>query len=315
MKILITGSRGVVGTKLETELIARGHSVFGVDLYHCPKVYGHDLGKVQGENYYRCDISEYRQLEAIIKHVKPDLVYNCAAEFGRWNGEHFYEQVWKTNAIGTKNVLVLQSEYGFKLVHTSSSEVYGDFDGVMWESVLDTTSINQLNDYAISKRVNEMQIANHRKQFGNQIVAVRLFNTYGPGEWYHPFRSVNCVFTYNLLMERPITVYQGHTRTSTYIDDCVHALANISDKFIDGEMYNIASTQHHTIEELAKRILYHTGADPGLVNWVNKSEPMTTKDKIVDAEKAKQVLGMKESVTLDEGINKTVEWMKAFYVA
>jgi dTDP-glucose 4,6-dehydratase len=114
MKILVTGVKGVVGTKLEKTLLKKGHDVFGVDLYHSDRKYGHGLGKEKNENYFRCDISEYRQVEDVLEHVQPDLVYNCAAEFGRWNGEHFYEKVWKSNAIGMKNgaLLIFRSLWG-----------------------------------------------------------------------------------------------------------------------------------------------------------------------------------------------------------
>ena len=98
-----------------------------------------------------------------------------------------------------KNIIRLQEEIGFKLVHCSSSEVYGDYRNVMYEELLDNVAINQMNDYAMSKRVNEMQIKNSNTMFNTESVVVRIFNTYGPGEWYHPFRSVNCLFTYNLL--------------------------------------------------------------------------------------------------------------------
>ena len=119
MIILITGILGVVGSKLEETLIKKGHKVFGVDLFHTNKKYGHGLGNIGDDNYFRCDISQYRQIEEIIKYVKPDYVYNCAAEFGRWNGEYFYEQVWKTNAIGMKNIIRLQEKYDFKLIFRS----------------------------------------------------------------------------------------------------------------------------------------------------------------------------------------------------
>ena len=114
MKVLVTGSEGVVGSKVSEILSENGHHVFGVDLAHTNKNYGHGLGKVGNENYFRCDISEYRQLSDVVEYVEPDIVYNCAAEFGRWNGEHFYEKVWKSNAIGTKNVIRLQEKHGYK---------------------------------------------------------------------------------------------------------------------------------------------------------------------------------------------------------
>lgn len=313
MKILVTGVLGVIGSKLEEILKIRGHQVFGVDLYHTNRNYGHGLGKVKDDNYFRCDIGEFRQIEQVIEHVKPDLVYNCAAEFGRWNGENFYEKVWKSNVIGMKHIIRLQEKHGFKLVHCSSSEVYGDYEGVMYEDVLNQTPIIQMNDYAMSKRVNEMQVHNSRSQFGTNTVMVRFFNTYGPGEWYHPFRSVNCLFTYSLLHSKPITVFKGHSRTSTYIYDSVRTLANIADNFIDGEIYNIASDQEHSIENLAELLVKYTKADPALVDYREHSEILTTKHKHVDASKSVRDLDHKNTVSLEEGVWETVQWMKEHY--
>ena len=311
-RILITGVNGVVGSKLEQILLERGHSVFGVDLQHAEKLYGHGVGKQEGDNYFRCDIGEYRQIKTVIDYVQPDFVYNCAAEFGRWNGEHFYEQVWRTNAVGLKHIIRLQEQLKFKLIHFSSSEVYGDYQDIMYEDVINNVAIDQMNDYAMSKRVNEMQIKNSNTMYGTESVFVRLFNTYGDGEWYHPFRSVNCTFCYNLLHGKPITVYKGHSRTSTYIYDTAITAANISDNFISGESYNIASNLYHTIEELAELMLKYTGADPNLVTYKD-SEILTTKHKLVNVDKAKRDLNHKNTISLDEGVKRTVDWMKEYY--
>jgi len=313
MKILITGVLGVIGSKLEEILKIRGHEVFGVDLLHTSRNYGHGMGKVEGDDYFRCDIGEFRQIEQVIEYVNPDLVYNCAAEFGRWNGEHFYEKVWKSNVIGMKHIIRLQEKHGFKLVHCSSSEVYGDYEGIMYEDVLNQTPIIQMNDYAMSKRVNEMQVHNSREQYGTETVLVRFFNTYGPGEWYHPFRSVNCLFTYNLLHGKPITVFKGHSRTSTYIYDSVRTLANIADNFIDGQTYNIASDQEHSIENLAELLVKYTKAGPSLVDLRDHNEILTTKHKHVDASKSVRDLDHKNTVSLEEGVWETVQWMKEHY--
>jgi|TARA_R110002074_G_scaffold104417_3_gene225458 dTDP-glucose 4,6-dehydratase len=313
MRVLVTGAKGVVGSKLSETLTLKGHSVFGVDLFHAEEFYGHGLGKVKDDNYFRCDIGEYRQIKDVIEYAQPEIVFNCAAEFGRWNGEHFYEQVWKSNAIGMKNIIRLQEQHGFKLVHCSSSEVYGDYKDVMYEDVLEKVPINQMNDYAISKKVNEMQIKNSQIMYDTKTVLIRIFNTYGPGEWYHPFRSVNCLFTYNLLHNKPITVFKGHTRTSTYIYDCTRTISNIIDNFKTGEIYNIASQNHHTIEELVEMILKATGADPDLVTYKEHLEILTTKDKFVDAKKARSDLDHQDTVLLEKGVQKTVEWMREYY--
>lgn len=314
MRILVTGSKGVVGQKLVRELQSKGHSVFGVDLLHHAGEKGF-VQRMSGEDwtYSRCDIGEYRQLERIFDEAGPfDFVYNCAAEFGRWNGEDYYEQVWRSNLIGVKNLIRLQEKLKFKMVHFSSSEVYGDYEDLMSESVMDKVEIKQMNDYAISKWANEMQIRNSRIMYGTETVVVRLFNTYGPGEYYHPYRSVNCKFCYHALFGLPITVFKGHFRSSTYVDDCVRTVGNISDNFIDGAAYNIGSDQFHDIETLADIIWDYTGADRSLITY-GESEVLTTKIKKLDNSRSVDELSHQETVSLEEGVKKTIDWMKDYY--
>lgn len=303
MRILITGSRGVIGSWLVNKL--QNHDVFGIDLFHADGELGFIKQMGYGNNYARCDISDYRQIERIISKGF-DLVYNCAAEFGRWNGEDYYEQLWRSNVIGLKNILRLKEKYGFKLIHFSSSEVYGDYQDVMKEDLLDLIPIKQMNDYAISKRVNELQIYN----YSDDSIIVRLFNTYGPGEWYHPYRSVNCKFCYHALKSYPITIYQGHQRTSTYIEDCIEALILFTENFIPG-VYNIASDELHTIETLANIIWEYTGASRDLISF-SSSEIKTTQIKVVDNSKIK-ALGFNPKVDLRSGVQKTIDWMKKYY--
>lgn len=314
MRILVTGSKGVVGQKLVSELQSRGHSVFGVDIQHHPGEVGFIQNMSNEEwTYSRCDIGEYRQIERVIKQAGPfDLVYNCAAEFGRWNGEDYFEQVWKSNLIGLKNIIRLQEELKFKLVHFSSSEVYGDYEDVMSESVMDKVEIKQLNDYAISKWANEMQIRNSAAVFNTETVTVRLFNTYGPGEYYHPYRSVNCKFCYHALHNLPITVYKGYYRSSTHVDDCVRTVANISDNFIPGRVYNIGSNEFHDIETLANIIWDYTGASKDLIEY-KEAEMLTTKIKKVDNSLSLKELDHKESMSLEKGVKDTIDWMKDYY--
>jgi len=313
-KILVTGSKGVIGSKLVEVLIKRGHNIFGVDLHHSDGEEGFEQ-KMDNfkSNYARCDISEYRQLKRIFEKYGPfDYVFNTAAEFGRWNGEDFYEQVWKTNVIGLKHILRLQEKHKFKLIHCSSSEVYGDYEGIMAEEVMENVEIKQMNDYAMSKWVNEMQIKNSITKNKTETVIIRFFNTGGEGEWYHSYRSVNAKFCYNLLMGRPITVYKGHTRTSLWVWDAVETTANVIDNFKSGEVYNIGGEDHHTIEELAELSLKYSGADPKLV-IIKESEILTTKHKRIDLFKAKKELNHKITVNLEDQVKKTIEWMKNYY--
>lgn len=206
----------------------------------------------------------------------------------------------------------MQEKYGFKLIHFSSSEVYGDYDDIMYEDVMDKHPIKQMNDYAMSKWVNEMQIRNSQILNNTQTVIVRLFNTYGPGEYYSSYRSVICLFCYRALHDIPYTVFTDHLRTSTYIEDAVIMLANITDNFKPGEVYNIASNQYHDIKTASDIILGCIGKKDNLVTY-KKSEPLTTKVKKVDVTKALQDLKHTPNVKLEDGIQKTIDWMRDVY--
>src|ERR1700730_263854 len=313
--ILVTGGLGAVGSYLVKELRNRGHQVFVTDLRH-----HHD------PHYARCDVGEFHQVERLWtgggwaqgygpEGRKFDYVYHLAAEFGRWNGEDYYENVWRSNAVGTKNLLRMQEREGFRTVYFSSSEVYGDFDGLMSEDVMDKIEIKQMNDYAISKWANEMQVLNSTAQFGTKSVRVRLFNTYGPGEYYSPYRSVICIFCYRLLHDLPITVYRGYKRTSTYITDMARTLANITDTFKAGEVYNIGGEDFHSVEEAADIVLALLNKEQRrseLISYKDE-EILTTRVKRVDWPKALRDLDHKSTISLKDGISQTLAWMKETY--
>ncbi len=275
MNILVTGGLGTVGTGLVNELRDRGYQVASCDLVHQPDEYGFSLRSDSLQaSYVRCDIREYRQLDRLFDKLGPfDYVYHTAAEFGRWNGEDFYENLWQTNAIGTKNILRLQEKLRFRLIHFSSSEVYGDWPDIMVERVMDEYEVKQLNDYAMTKWVNEMQIRNSAIQYGTESVIVRLFNTFGPGEFPSPYRSVNVRFLYCALMGLPWIVFRGHQRTSTYLADTVRTLCNIIENFKPSETYNIGGDKLHSIEELSNAVLKVTGANSGLVEYRELRDP------------------------------------------
>jgi len=117
-RILVTGGAGFIGTNLVRELTKRGHEVVSVDLYNTDR-----------DSYIRTDVRNYRQLERCFEKAKFDYVYHLAAEYGRWNGEDYYENLWTTNVIGTKHMIRLQEKLRFRMIFFSSAEVYGDYDG------------------------------------------------------------------------------------------------------------------------------------------------------------------------------------------
>lgn len=301
VRILVTGGLGAVGSPLTEELEDRGHDVWVADLPWNER-----------EKYYRVNVSEYRQLRRVLEDQQFDFVYHLGAEFGRKNGEDYYETMWRSNAIGTKNVLRLQQEHDFRLIFSSSSEVYGDYPDEMEESVPLETGTRQLNDYAISKWVNEMQIMNAADRHDIEAVRVRLFNTYGPGERYSQYRSVVAKFCYHTLHDEPYHVYEDHHRSFTYVGDTVETLANIVDSFHPGELYNISGDEYYNIKKLSDIILDYLGKGDDKVEY-RGTEEHNTLNKKASIQKARDHLNHDPSTPLSEGIPKTIEWMRDYY--
>ena len=297
----MTGGLGFIGSNLVRELRRRGYEVWVCDLMHCGL-----------KNYVRCDVSKYRQVERLFEEHDFDYVYHAAAEYGRWNGEDYYENLWLTNVVGTKNILRMQERKRFRMIFFSSAEVYGDYDGVMREDVMDRVPIKQMNDYAISKWVNELQIMNSAAMFGTETVRVRLFNVYGPGEHYTPYRGWIPKFIYKALHDEPYTVYLGHKRTLEYVDDVCRALANIIDSFKPGEVYNLGGDEQYEIKFVSDLILRLLGKDDSKVVY-KEAEPFTTRVKTPDSSKAKRDLGFKLTVPIEEGMRRTIDWFRKIY--
>ena len=125
IKVLVTGGSGFIGSNLVRELEKRGHEVWVCDLMHSSRL-----------NYVRCDVSKFRQVERLfglsvgatkfgasstfemskLEEHDFDVVYHAAAEYGRWNGEDYYENLWLTNALGTRNILRMQEKKQFRMI-------------------------------------------------------------------------------------------------------------------------------------------------------------------------------------------------------
>jgi len=301
--ILVTGGLGFIGSNLVPELRRRGHEVWVCD-----------LGNSEGPDYIRCDVAKFRQLVPVFDEHDFDYVYHLAAEYGRWNGEDYYENLWLTNSIGTKNMIRLQEQKRFRMVFFSSAEVYGDYDGVMSEDVMDKVPIKQMNDYAMTKWVGELQVLNSAAMFGTETVRVRPVNAYGPHEHYSPYRGVVPMLIYRALMDMPYTVYLGHKRVFDYVEDTCRTFANIVDNFKPGEVYNVGSNEEweHDIKYVSDLILTNLGKDDSRVTY-KEAEPFTTRVKHMDFSKARRDLKHDPQVPLEEGIPRTIEWMRTVY--
>jgi dTDP-glucose 4,6-dehydratase len=203
------------------------------------------------------------------------------------------------------------------MIFYSSAEVYGDYNGVMTEDVMENNPIKdtyQMNDYAITKWDGELMCMNSAKMFGTETVRVRPVNCYGPYEHYTPYRGFIPKFIYLALHDKPYTVHGGHKRIIDFVEDSCNTWANIVDNFIPGEVYNVAGRPEweKDIKEYSDLVLKAVGIDDSLVTYEG-AEEFTTKVKTIDCSKAIRDLKHNPKVSPEEGIRRTVEWMKKYY--
>jgi dTDP-glucose 4,6-dehydratase len=298
MRILVTGSQGTIGRALVEALRARDHEVFGCDVMHSGD-----------RSHIRADVAIRHQLERAFSQSSPEAVYHLAAEFGRLNGELYTEQLWRTAMVGTRNVLELCLAHESHLIFGSSSEVYGEADAdLLSESLIQTEFPNE---YALSKFANERQIAMFRRRHGGpRATILRFFNAYGPGEVYHPYRSVVALFCARALAGEPLPVFRGYQRTFMYIADFIPTLARACEAELRHPIYNIGGEDYRSVEDLARLVLEEAREGDGEIELIGE-DTHNVRSKRPDNARAREDLGHEPSVLLEQGVPATLEWMRS----
>lgn len=302
MRCLVTGSEGTLGRKLVTELEQRGHDVWGCDLMHSSR-----------EQYTRADIAEAGQVERVFQW-EPEICYNLAAEFGRMNGEEYAAQLWKTNLIGNQNIIDSCIRHNTHLVFASSSEVYGTLsDGSdMKEELLKSKPPTFHNCYALSKWANEHQINIAIANRGLRATILRLFNAWGEGEMYSPYRSVVCLFAFRLWKGLPITVYKGYHRTFMHQADWAQTVANVAERLTylhNGDVFNVGGRNYASVESLKDLIVTVLGGTQSQITYLTK-EAANVQNKRPNIDRAQLHLGHDPRITLEQGMSSYIKWLQ-----
>ena len=323
MRILISGSEGVLGSVLKKELRRRGHDVYGCDLQHS-----------SDPNVMRADVAESRQVSEVFDMLGPfDLVYWFAAEFGRKNGESYYEQLWKTNCIGTQNGINACVARDAVFVFASSSEAYGASElyspgKPLREEMLDEFVPSFHSQYALSKYTNERQIFTAARNDNLRAIVLRFFNVYGPPERYSPYRSVVCQFAWQLLNGLPITVNKTGMRTHLWINDWANTVANIADvkrlrrlfqspnfawsgaaETPGVPVFNVGGEDYESVESLYDKLRALLPYSNSVVTYEH-SEPANSPTKRPDNTMAKAYLGHNPMMPLNDGLYSTLEALR-----
>jgi nucleoside-diphosphate-sugar epimerase len=267
---LITGGAGFIGSHLAEVLLDAGWEVFVLD----------DLSTGSERNV--AHLRERRDFHLIVDSVlkssvvnelvhRCDVVFHLAAAVGVRLIVEQPVHTLVTNIQGTENVLDHCNRFGKRVLVASTSEVYGDRrepEALTEESLRmygPTTARRWA--YAESKALDEFLALAYHQERGLDCVIVRLFNTVGPRQ-SGQYGMVIPRFVSAALAGRPIEIHGdgSQTRCFCHVQDTIGALARLMDaKNVDGEIFNVGSTERVTIDELAQRVLAATSSESEIV--------------------------------------------------
>ena len=305
-RILVTGGAGFIGSHLCRNLLEQGHQVVCLDNFYtgCRE-------NVTGLS----DSPRFTLLEHdIVQPIKLpiDEIYHLACPASPIYYQRDPVQTWKTCAVGTLHILELARMQGAKLLHTSTSEVYGDplvhpQQEDYWGHV---NPIGLRSCYDEGKRCTETLCFDYRRQYGTDIKIVRIFNTYGPNMHPDDGRVVSN-FIMQALLHKPLTIYGTgqQTRSFCYVDDMVAGLTAMmeTDKSVSGPI-NLGNPGEFTMLELAEQVLQLTGSRSELVFC--PLPPDDPRQRRPDISRAYHQLGWRPSVELTDGLRMTTAYFR-----
>jgi len=307
-RILVTGGAGFLGSHICERLVDDGQDVICLDnLFTSQKSnIEHLLGRANFE-FIRHDVTHPIFLEV-------DEVYNLACPAAPGHYQFNPIKTMKTSVLGAINVLGMAKRVKAKVLHTSTSEVYGD-PTIHPQPESYRGNVNPIGPracYDEGKRAAETLMFDYKRQNGVDVRVVRIFNTYGPR--MHPYDGrVVSNFIRQALDGEDITIYGdgSQSRSFCYRDDLVEAIIRMMDlpPGFAGPV-NIGNPGEFTIRELAELVVELSGSSSKIV----VARPLPEDDPLQrqpDITLAKEKLDWEPQIALREGLAKTIEWFKS----
>ncbi|MGA3051760.1 MAG: UDP-glucuronic acid decarboxylase family protein [Chitinispirillaceae bacterium] len=305
LRILVTGGAGFLGSHLCERLVNEGHDVICLDNYFTGRKrnVAHLLQKSNFE-LMRHDITSPFFLEV-------DQIYNLACPASPVHYQYNPVKTIKTSIMGAINVLGLAKRVRARVLQASTSEVYGDpaehpQTEAYWGNV---NPIGLRSCYDEGKRVAETLFFDYHRQNGVDIRVVRIFNTYGPRMHPNDGRVVSN-FIMQALQGQAITLYGAgsQTRSFCYVDDLIEGLTRMMNCEGFTGPVNLGNPHEFTISELAGKVLALTGSRSTIIHKpLPQDDP---KQRQPDIRVARERLGWRPTVELEEGLRKTIDYFK-----
>jgi UDP-glucuronate decarboxylase len=307
VKILLTGAAGFLGSHLSARLLLEGHSVIGLDDLSTGSI-SNLVSQLQNPNFTFVESDVRTEVDFDV-----DAILNFACPASPIHYQVDPVRTIETNFLGIINLLHLAKNNGALILQASTSEVYGDPDispqpESYWGNV---NPIGIRSCYDEGKRAAETLCSDYRRQFGVDSRIVRIFNTYGPNMAIADGRVVSN-FIVQALTNQPITIYGdgSQSRSFCYVDDLVEGIIKLF--FLESNPnspINLGNPVEFTMLQLAREVIRLTESRSSIQMLpLPLDDP---KQRCPDITKAKEVLEWKPTISLEEGLLKTIEYFRA----
>lgn len=310
-KVLVTGAGGFIGSRLCERLVEEGASVRAFFRYtsrpepgllkYIPKQIFEQIEIIRG------DLRDFNAVEQAATGV--DTIFHLGALISiPYSYLHPVETV-QTNVLGTMNVLEACRRTGAKLVHTSTSEVYGT---ALRVPIDEDHPLQGQSPYSASKIGADKLVESYYRSFDVPSVTVRPFNTYGPGQSNRAV--IPTIITQALSGDVVRLGNLEAIRDFTYLDDTVEGFLLAGNAGLwNGETYNLGTGEEISIGAIAELIFGIMGKQPEIQVEASRLRPEKSEVMrlISDNQKAKMALRWQSRVGMEEGLRRTIEWISA----
>lgn len=324
MKLLVTGGAGFIGSAVVRQAIQSGHSVVNLDALTYAACLD-NVASVAGSPSYcfeHADIRDRAALDRVFAAHSPDAVMHLAAESHVDRSIDGPSDFVETNITGTFNLLESARAYwlgngrpdGFRFHHISTDEVFGTL-GATGQFTEDTPYAPN-SPYSASKAASDHLVRAWHETYGLPVVMTNCSNNYGP--FHFPEKLIPVVIL-NALAGKPIPIYGAglNVRDWLFVEDHADALLTVLQRGQNGRSYNIGGENEATNIELVRKIcalldeLRPADAPHDTLITHVTDRPGHDARYAIDPTRIRTELGWRPSVTLDQGLRRTVEWFLA----
>ncbi|WP_282063800.1 dTDP-glucose 4,6-dehydratase [Roseobacter litoralis] len=321
MKLLVTGGAGFIGSAVVRQAIAQGHHVVNLDALTYAACL-ENVASVADDPAYvfeHADIRDRAALDRVFARHKPDAVMHLAAESHVDRSIDGPGDFIETNITGTYHLLEATRNYwtaqgkpeGFRFHHISTDEVFGSLGDA--GQFTETTPYDPRSPYSASKAASDHLVRAWGETYGLPIVTTNCSNNYGP---YHFPEKLIPVVILNALAGKDIPVYGAglNVRDWLYVEDHADALLSVLQKGQLGRSYNIGGENEAKNIDIVKMICAILDTKrPKETAYADQITFVTDRPGhdlryAIDPTRITTELGWRPSVTLEKGLEKTVQW-------